>query len=75
VSGTSYKILEDGSYYGWIEGLPDVWAGAKSLEECRGELELVVEDWPPLGRNLSTTNLNLNYPTIPRIKGQHLGLS
>jgi len=39
-----YKTLEDGTYYGCIEELPDVWASAASLEECRGELESVVED-------------------------------
>jgi predicted RNase H-like HicB family nuclease len=44
-----YKILEDGTYYGWIEELPGVWASAGSLEECREELESVVEDWLFLG--------------------------
>jgi len=44
-----YKILEDGNYYGWIEELPGVWATAGSLEECREELQSVVEDWLFLG--------------------------
>jgi len=47
-----YKILEDGSYYGWIEELPGVWATAGSLEECREELQAVVEDWLFLGLKL-----------------------
>jgi len=47
-----YKILEGGTYYGWIEELPGVWASATSLEECRGELESVVEDWLLLGLKL-----------------------
>ena len=47
-----YKILEDGSYYGWIEELPGVWATAGSLEECREELQSVVEDWLFLGLKL-----------------------
>lgn len=47
-----YKILEDGSYYGWIEELPGVWATAGSLEECRDELQAVVEDWLFLGLKL-----------------------
>ena len=47
-----YKILEDGSYYGWIEELPGVWATARSLEECREELQSVVEDWLFLGLKL-----------------------
>jgi predicted RNase H-like HicB family nuclease len=47
-----YKIIEDGSYYGWIEELPGVWATASSLEGCREELESVVEDWLLLGLRL-----------------------
>ena len=47
-----YKILEDGTYYGWIEELPGVWASAGSLEECREELGSVVEDWLLLGLKL-----------------------
>jgi len=47
-----YKILEDGTYYGWIEELPGIWATANSLEECREELESVVEDWLLLGLKL-----------------------
>ena len=48
----TYKILEDGTYYGWIDELPGVWATANSLEECREELESVVEDWLLLGLKL-----------------------
>ena len=47
-----YKILEDGTYYGWIEELPGVWASTSSLEECREELGSVVEDWLLLGLRL-----------------------
>ena len=47
-----HKILEDGTYYGWIEELPGVWAAANSLEECRDELDSVVEDWLLLGLRL-----------------------
>ena len=47
-----YKILEDGTYYGWMEELPGVWASAGSLEECREELGSVVEDWLLLGLKL-----------------------
>jgi predicted RNase H-like HicB family nuclease len=60
-----YKILEDGTYYGWIEELPGVWASAGSLEECREELGSVVEDWLLLGLRLghkipSLGDINLN---------------
>jgi len=47
-----YKTLEDGSYYGWIEELPGVWASASNLEGCREELQSVVEDWLCLGLKL-----------------------
>jgi predicted RNase H-like HicB family nuclease len=47
-----YKILEDDTYYGWIEELPGVWATGDKLEECRDELESVVEDWLLLGLKL-----------------------
>lgn len=40
-----YKILKDGSYFGEIPGLKGVWASAKNLEDCRKELQEVLEDW------------------------------
>ena len=40
-----YKLLKDGSYFGEISGLKGVWANAKSLENCRKELQEVLEDW------------------------------
>lgn len=40
-----YKLLADGSYFGEITGLKGVWAGAKTLEKCRQELQEVLEDW------------------------------
>lgn len=40
-----YKLLKDGNYFGEIPGLKGVWANAKSLENCRKELQEVLEDW------------------------------
>jgi predicted RNase H-like HicB family nuclease len=40
-----YKLLKDGTYFGEISGLKGVWANAKNLEDCRKELQEVVEDW------------------------------
>jgi len=40
-----YKILEDGTYFGEIPGLQGVWANAPTLEECRRELQEVLESW------------------------------
>ena len=40
-----YKPLKDGSYFGEIPDLKGVWANAKNLEDCREELQEVLEDW------------------------------
>lgn len=41
-----YKIFkEDGTFYGEIPGFQGVWANNDTLEECRVELEEVLEDW------------------------------
>jgi predicted RNase H-like HicB family nuclease len=47
-----YKILDDGTIYGWVDELPGVWANKDSLEECRDELEAVIDDWLLLGLRL-----------------------
>lgn len=41
----SYKILDDGTYFGEIPGLDGVWANAATLEACRDELNDVLESW------------------------------
>jgi predicted RNase H-like HicB family nuclease len=42
----TYEILtEDGSYYGEIPGFQGVFANAPTLEECREQLQEVLEDW------------------------------
>jgi predicted RNase H-like HicB family nuclease len=41
-----YEIVEDDhSSYGEIPPIPAVWANAKTLEDCREELESVLEGW------------------------------
>jgi predicted RNase H-like HicB family nuclease len=40
-----YKLLGDGTYFGEIPGLRGVWANAKKLEDCRAQLQEVLEDW------------------------------
>lgn len=45
-----YEILEDdGTYYGEIPGLQGILANADTLEECRDELQSVLEDWMLVG--------------------------
>ncbi|MBI4668169.1 MAG: type II toxin-antitoxin system HicB family antitoxin [Elusimicrobia bacterium] len=40
-----YKVLDNGNYFGEIPGLNGVWAENKTLENCRQELQEVLEDW------------------------------
>ena len=40
-----YKLLKDGIYFGEIPSLKGVWANARNLEDCRKELQEVLEDW------------------------------
>lgn len=48
-----YEILqEDQSFYGSIAECSGVWANAATLEECRRELEEVLEDWLLVGISL-----------------------
>jgi len=43
------RRLEDGSVFAEIPELPGVWAAAASEDECRAELQSVLEDWIALG--------------------------
>ncbi len=55
-----YEILEDvGSFYGEIPGFDGVWANAEALEDCRNELEEVLEGWIvlSLSNNLPLTTV------------------
>ena len=55
-----YEILEDdGSFYGEIPGFDGVWANAANLEDCREELEEVLEGWIVL-----SLSKNLPLPTV-----------
>lgn len=41
-----YEIIEDAEpYYGEVPELPGVWATASSLEQCRENLQEVIEGW------------------------------
>lgn len=55
-----YEILEDdGALYGEIRGFDGVWANAGNLEDCREELEEVLEGWIVL-----SLSKNLPLPTV-----------
>lgn len=55
-----YEILsDDGSFYGEIPLCKGVYANAASLEECREQLEEVLEEWI-----LFRVHKNLSLPAI-----------
>jgi len=55
-----YEILsEDGTFYGEIADFEGVYANASTLEECREELEEVLEEWI-----LFRVSKNLPLPTV-----------
>ena len=40
-----YELMEDGRFFSSIKELPGIWADGDSLEECRNNLQDVLEDW------------------------------
>ncbi len=59
-----YEILpDDGTYYGEIPGFRGVYANAATLEECRDELEEVLEEWI-----LFRVSRNLSLPIVDGIE-------
>jgi predicted RNase H-like HicB family nuclease len=64
MSHAEYEILEDdGEFYGEIRICNGVWAQAKTLEECRKELQEVLEEWI-----LFRVNRNLLLPSSASLK-------
>ena len=59
-----YEILaDDGSFYGEIPVCNGVYANASTLEDCREELEEVLEEWI-----LFRVHRNLSLPVIDGIE-------
>ncbi len=40
-----YELLDDGTFFGTIEGFQGLWANEDTLEACRDELQSTFEDW------------------------------
>jgi predicted RNase H-like HicB family nuclease len=40
-----YKVLDNGTWFAEIPAFEGVWANAKTVEECRQELQEVLEEW------------------------------
>jgi predicted RNase H-like HicB family nuclease len=50
-----YEILPDGEgFFGKIEGFQGVWAHSNTLENCREELQEVLEEWILIGLKQGT---------------------
>jgi len=55
-----YEILsDDGTYYGEIPGFEGVYANANTLENCRKDLNEVLEEWL-----LFRIHKNLSVPAV-----------
>ena len=45
-----YEILPNGEgFFGKIDGFQGIWANSDTLEECRTELQEVLEEWILIG--------------------------
>ena len=51
----AYEILPDSTFYGEIPSLQGVYANAAALDDCRKELQEVLEGWIVLGLRLGHT--------------------
>jgi predicted RNase H-like HicB family nuclease len=40
-----YKVLDDGTWFAEVPDFEGVWANAATVEECRRELQEVLEEW------------------------------
>ena len=40
-----YKKLDDGTWFAEIPGFKGVWANGSNVEQCRHELQEVLEEW------------------------------
>jgi hypothetical protein len=59
----TYKILEDGRYFGNIPSVKGVWAEAKTRTDCEVELREVLEDWLILSTPNTSSDAHLRIPS------------
>ena len=59
-----YKKLDDGTWFAEVSGFQGVWANGNKVEECRRELQEVLEEWLVL-------KIKDNDP-IPEIEGAEI---
>ncbi len=61
-----YKKLDNGTWFAEIPGFEGVWANAPTVEECRHELQEVLEEWLILKIK--------DHDPIPEIEGIKIGI-
>ena len=64
------RLPDDISYYGEIPGLQGVWANLEQLDQCRAELQEVLEDWLLLGLRLGHDIPSIDGISLVPVKGQ-----
>lgn len=72
LSRAKYKILPDGVYFASIPGLRGVWASARTLEDCREELQSVLEDWLIFKLRKRAMVPGLRLPLVSQIRNHQL---
>lgn len=60
----TYELIDDGEFYGEIPGLDGVFATAITLEECRDNLQSVLEEWIALGLRMGHDILLIDGHTL-----------
>lgn len=40
-----YKVLDNGTWFAELSGFEGIWADVRTVEECRHELQEVLEEW------------------------------
>jgi hypothetical protein len=69
---TKFKILGDGTYFGEVPGFRGVWANANTLEECRKELQEVLERVDFAQGEIEGTDLCPEIKIMRRLTGEIL---
>jgi predicted RNase H-like HicB family nuclease len=74
----TYEIIDDPEpFYGEVPELQGVWATGKTLEECRRELQSVIEGWISAEVEIGTSHSSHRRPGYQRLceAGSHCRIS
>ena len=62
-----YKLLDNGTWFAEIPGFEGIWANGQTVEECRIELQEVLEEWLVLKIR--------DHDPIPEIEGSKIRIT